>query len=65
MESLPSDVEYTNKNVNFLLYKEGISSDYFVIPYSSTHYLTESDLRGLNAEELEIAKHSYIFVIDQ
>lgn len=63
MESLPSDVEYTNKNVNFLLYKEEISSDYFVIPYSSTHYLTESDL--LNAEELEIAKHSYIFVIDQ
>lgn len=57
MGSLPSSVGYTNKNVNLLCDVEGIGSNYFVIPYSSTRYLTESDLRGLNAEELEIARN--------
>lgn len=57
VESLPSSVEYTNENVNLLCNEEVISSNYFVIPYSSTRYLNESDLRGLNTEELEIARN--------
>ena len=42
-------------------------SNYFIIPDSNTHYLTEDDLRGLTSDELEIARneiyarHGYIF----
>lgn len=46
-------------------------SNYFIIPDSNTHYLTEDDLRGLTSDELEIARneiyarHGYIFVSDE
>ena len=32
-------------------------SNYFIIPDSNTHYLTEDDLRGLTSDELEIARN--------
>ena len=45
--------------------------DGFIIPDSSTRYLTEDDLIGLSKEQLEIARneiyarHGYIFVSDE
>lgn len=45
--------------------------NYFIIPDSSTRYLTTSDLQGLSLDELEIARneiyarHGYIFVSDE
>lgn len=45
--------------------------NYFIIPDSSTRYLTEDDLIGLSKEQLEIARneiyarHGYIFVSDE
>lgn len=59
-----------NKEVNIVT---AVSSkdNYFIIPDSSTRYLTEDDLRGLSDEQLEIARneiyarHGYIFVSDE
>ena len=33
------------------------TSDYYIIPYSNTQYLTESDLRGLSEWEIKLARN--------
>ena len=48
-----------------------VQDNYFIIPYSSTSYLTIADLQGLTLDQLEIARneiyarHGYIFVSDE
>lgn len=59
-----------NKEVNIVT-AVSAKDNYFIIPDSSTRYLTEDDLRGLSDEQLEIARneiyarHGYIFVSDE
>lgn len=37
--------------------KEETTTDHYIIPYSDTQYLTESDLRGLSEWELKLARN--------
>ena len=45
-----------NKEVNIVT-AVSAKDNYFIIPDSSTRYLTEDDLRGLSDEQLEIARN--------
>ena len=65
-----SKCDYFNnkhKEINIIT-TTSVKNNYFVIPDSSTRYLTEDDLMGLTSDELEIARneiyarHGYIFV---
>ena len=64
-----SKCDYFNnkhKEINIIT-TTSAKNNYFVIPDSSTRYLTEDDLMGLTSDELEIARneiyarHGYIF----
>ena len=64
-----SKCDYFNnkhKEINIIT-TTSVKNNYFVIPDSSTRYLTEDDLMGLTSDELEIARneiyarHGYIF----
>ena len=68
-----SKCDYFNnkhKEINIIT-TTSVKNNYFVIPDSSTRYLTEDDLMGLTSDELEIARneiyarHGYIFVSDE
>ena len=68
-----SKCDYFNnkhKEINIIT-TTSVKNNYFVIPDSSTRYLTEDDLMGLTSDELEIARneiyarHGYIFVSNE
>lgn len=68
-----SKCDYFNnkhKQINIIT-TTSVKNNYFVIPDSSTRYLTEDDLMGLTSDELEIARneiyarHGYIFVSNE
>lgn len=68
-----SKCDYFNnkhKEINIII-TTSVKNNYFVIPDSSTRYLTEDDLMGLTSDELEIARneiyarHGYIFVSNE
>ena len=68
-----SKCDYFNnkhKEINIIT-TTSVKNNYFVIPDSSTRYLTEDDLMGLTSDELEVARneiyarHGYIFVSNE
>lgn len=61
-----SKCDYFNnkhKEINIIT-TTSVKNNYFVIPDSSTRYLTEDDLRGLTSDELEIQEMKYMHVMD-
>lgn len=61
-----SKFDYFNnkhKEINIIT-TTSVKNNYFVIPDSSTRYLTEDDLRGLTSDELEIQEMKYMHVMD-
>ena len=68
-----SKCDYFNnkhKEINIIT-TTSVKNNYFVIPDSSTRYLTEDDLMGLTSDELAVARneiyarHGYIFVSNE
>ena len=68
-----SKCDYFNnkhKEINIIT-TTSVKNNYFVIPDSSTRYLTEDDLMGLTSYELAVARneiyarHGYIFVSNE
>ncbi|WP_304406491.1 YARHG domain-containing protein, partial [uncultured Clostridium sp.] len=53
MAKLQGEGKIINKQVASYSYKD----NYFIIPDSSIRYLSEDDLRGLNKDQLEIARN--------